>query len=271
MAKLRFYQPVDMLGGDTYPLNIVEVGRREVIVSDGAVGVLHGGNFDIEDDLIVGGTLDEMIGVDIEEEQIAFKAKGIDADFIDYLDIWSDEDFTAAASFLLIGDDKVKSSDGHDVLAAWDGDDRMAGGDGDDTLVGGFGDDRLKGQDGTDVLFGDAGRDRLAGGDGNDILFGGEGRDKLKGQAGKDLLVGEDGDDVLVGGGGLDTFVFDADDGRDLVKDFQLGVDFLAFIDGTAGEVEFDRVSGGTLVTFGETEVMLRDVSDLDPSEFLFV
>jgi Ca2+-binding RTX toxin-like protein len=84
------------------------------------------------------------------------------------------------------------------------------------------GNDRLKGTDGNDVITGLGGSDRLEGDKGNDRLFGGGGDDRLK---------GDNGDDVLSGGAGADRFVFETGDGRDVVKDFEDGIDRIDFLD----------------------------------------
>ena len=62
------------------------------------------------------------------------------------------------------------------------------------------------------VLTGTSKADNLVGGVGNDTLDGGSGNDTLTGGA---------GDDVLTGGAGADRFVFGADFGQDIIKDFQ--------------------------------------------------
>jgi Ca2+-binding RTX toxin-like protein len=114
-----------------------------------------------------------------------------------------------------------------------------------DYLYSGSGDDLLKGGAGDDLLRGGAGNDRLIGGginvreSDNDQLFGGMGNDILLGRGGDDYLVGSNGKDRLVGGTGADTFALarpvngdgtgflgsDAD--RDIILDFQSGVDVL--------------------------------------------
>jgi cysteinyl-tRNA synthetase, unknown class len=71
---------------------------------------------------------------------------------------------------------------------------------------------------GNDVLNGLAGKDRLSGGEGNDKIFGSFGNDRLSGGAGRDIVSGGDG---------RDTFVFRAGDGRDVISDFQNGLDRL--------------------------------------------
>ncbi len=168
---------------------------------------------------------------------------------------------------------------GNGRFADWRGIDVVHGGAGDDTIFGGAGDDKLFGDswrrreadtDGNDYIDGGAGNDRVVGGGGNDELYGGEGRDrvfggtgddKLDGGAGRDVLKGGDGDDDLrggagrdrlFGGDGADDFLFGAeveDGDRDVIVDFELGVDRLVLEDGITIE-SFREVRGRfTLVT----------------------
>ena len=46
---------------------------------------------------------------------------------------------------------------------------------------------------------------------------------------GDDTLEGRGGDDALFGGSGADAFVFDGREGDDVIHDFELGIDKLAF------------------------------------------
>lgn len=64
---------------------------------------------------------------------------------------------------------------------------------------------------------------KLYGGDGHDVIQGGNGDDWISGGDGNDWLSGGKGYDTLVGGAGADTFVFDK--GRDVIADFEDGVD----------------------------------------------
>lgn len=128
----------------------------------------------------------------------------------------------------------VEGTGGSDVLVAGDGKDMLEGGAGDDTLLAGggndmvdagAGNDRVVAGDGNDIVEGGSGNDALMGGAGNDTLHGGAGNDVLNGGSGNDTLNGGAGNDVLTGGSGADTFVFAAGSGRDVVTDFQAGVD----------------------------------------------
>jgi len=94
------------------------------------------------------------------------------------------------------------------------------------------GNDVALGRDGADALHGGDGNDALLGGTGNDRLYGGHDNDWLRGGAGDDLLVGGRGNDLLTGGPGADCFVFDCDNGHDLVTDFTPLVDHLKLVNG---------------------------------------
>ena len=73
---------------------------------------------------------------------------------------------------------------------------------------------------------GNSGANRLAGNGGANRLDGLAGNDTLWGNGGNDTLAGGAGDDRLTGGAGADRFVFTG--GRDVVLDFQHGVDRVA-------------------------------------------
>lgn len=110
---------------------------------------------------------------------------------------------------------------GNDVLNGDGGYDDLFGGIGNDTLSGGDLGDALLGEDGNDQLFGGAGNDvRLSGGAGHDNIRGGSGTDRLIGNEGRDVLNGDSGADDLEGGMQADRFVFNANMGRDTVRDF---------------------------------------------------
>ncbi len=99
---------------------------------------------------------------------------------------------------------------------------------GDDYVIGSVTTDVLVGGSGIDTIFGLGGMDALFGGEGQDMLNGGKGHDRLNGGAESDVLEGGKGNDILTGGAGADRFIFDPDranEGRDIIRDFELGVD----------------------------------------------
>ena len=154
------------------------------------------------------------------------------------------------------GNDTLKGGSRHDYLYGGTGDDSIDGGKGYDiiretadvnfTLT----DTQLIGK-GTDTLVSierailtgglsantiDAsdfsGNAYLYGRNGNDILLGGSNNDYLKGDRGDDLINGGAGKDRLYGGSGKDTFVLSAAIGKDIIYDFEDGVDTLGLSDG---------------------------------------
>ena len=139
------------------------------------------------------------------------------------------------------GNDNLFGRGGNDELFGGDGTDKLYCEDGNDTGYGGMSNDVLSGGFGDDVLHGEPGRDQLFGDDGNDTLWGGTGNDILKGLKGAD---------VLIGGEGADHFAFldydqggIAPDARDLIVDFQTGLDKIDL-----GGIDADAVHSGNNV-----------------------
>ncbi|MEM1313314.1 MAG: hypothetical protein AAGI51_02090 [Pseudomonadota bacterium] len=185
------------------------------------------------------------------------------------------------------GDDTLSGGAGKDVLRGGDDADVLDGGGGADRLIGGAGDDALSGGQGADRLDGGEGADRLDGGGGGDALRGGAGDDMLSGGRGADRLFGGDGADVLNGGAGVDAlkgdaeadvFVFAAADlgaAPDVVADFEVGVDVLAFSGLSAAEVEVVADGGASVVrTVADQTKIVRlkgvDATDVNAARFDF-
>jgi Ca2+-binding RTX toxin-like protein len=101
---------------------------------------------------------------------------------------------------------------------------------------------------------------------GNDLLFG---------KGGDDTLSGGLGRDVMVGGTGSDTFVFSADFGKDVIKDFDAdgGAGMQDFIDATFPGADAISKSGkNTVIDFGsgDTLTLLNILpSQIDASDFV--
>ncbi len=148
------------------------------------------------------------------------------------------------------GSDRLEGTERNDVISALRGTDRLEGDDGNDTLLGGGGSDRLDGDDGNDLLRGGAGADRLKGGNDDDRLFG---------------------------GGGADRFVFETGDGRDIVRDFQDGLDRIDFQDfgfanARQAKAFADQVGDDVRFDFrGDDVVIIQDVrlSDLTAADLI--
>lgn len=97
----------------------------------------------------------------------------------------------------------------------------------DDMILGDDLDNEIHSDDGRDYLFGDLGNDRLYGDGGKDKLEGHLGHDELYGGDDDDYLNGGKGDDTLYGGLGRDTFIFNMNDGQDIIHDFEDGKDII--------------------------------------------
>jgi len=196
------------------------------------------------------------------------------------------------------GDDLVSGRAGRDVFNGASGDDVLIGGKGFDTAVffggmdaivdlsvakrqdTGSGMDRLSGIEcvysgsGNDELSGNASGNGLYSGDGADLLSGRSGNDSLKGGDGDDTLWGGVGRDLLVGGSGLDQFVFGSRSGSDVVADFEVGIDRMAFTDGVANfaALRLMIVEGGVEILFtgGAITILGLTLSDISEADFDF-
>lgn len=221
------------------------------------------------------------------------------------LDLLEDQFQIASDTFRLTGDaDVLDAGLGNDVVFGYRGTDRLNGGADDDRLYGGGENDVLRGDGGNDQLFGGTGNDRLAGGDGNDTarggkgadvmlgdagddllfgnlgadtIWGGEGNDRLVGQNGNDFLTGGDGRDILKGGVGWDEFIYtDMREGRDVIRDFEDGIDLInlsalgiGFDDVTVAEAQ---AGASSMISFGNTHILLQNVTTamVDSGDFVF-
>jgi len=206
------------------------------------------------------------------------------------------------------GNDALMGGDGNDTLVGSQGSDEIFGGAGDDRLFVDASDTIIDGGDGFDLVFvtgeagvsldlaasnvefarGNVGNDlldgsglvsavRLSGSDGDDVVNGGGGNDNLFGGRGDDTIRGGDGNDNLRGSqrfesGDSDIFIFDGNDGRDVIQDFELDLDTL-FVDmegASFDDVTVSSFRNDAIVAFGETEVRLRNVDSDAISEEIF-
>ncbi|MEM9059270.1 MAG: hypothetical protein AAGD13_02305 [Pseudomonadota bacterium] len=189
----------------------------------------------------------------------------------------------------------VGSSAGEDFVGGA-GNDTINARAGDDTMVGGLGDDQYFVEQAGDVVIEQANQgydlvrstlsftlganieagaarnntvviditgnelsNELSGNDQSNVLTDDLGRDRLRALGGDDTLEGGADNDVLEGGTGADVFVFNANDGLDLITDFEVGLDRidvtslgiayadLIIIDGVLGaNVLYDDTPGNT-------------------------
>lgn len=184
------------------------------------------------------------------------------------------------------GNDYGDGGAGCDTFFGGAGDDSFSGGAGNDMLYGQVGDDTLNGNDGCDSLYGGPGddtlnggshNDLLSGGSGNDQLLGGNGCDKLYGNSGNDWLQGGNHNDILAGGSGCDSFVFETNDGRDTIKDFNKHYDSLVIDNSVATHISQVNVYSfdwgkSTLITFDcdNTQIVLENFKCWNVSSDMF-
>lgn len=177
-----------------------------------------------------------------------------------------------------VGDmnEAIVGTEADETLEGGSGSDTVAGGLGDDLISGNAGDDILRGDanlrssdpdGGDDTLFGGAGDDRIGGKGGNDQLFGEDGNDRLFGDEGDDLLDGGLGNDQLFGGAGADQFVLAAGNGRDSIRDFEVGVDSIGLEGLTLDQLELTEQNNGIRIRLIETDEVLAVVQDVQMGE----
>jgi len=160
-----------------------------------------------------------------------------------------------------------------------------------DTITGTLGGDDIYGKGGHDTLYGDpdrvkalsvdqeiplGGDDLIDGGRGNDFIHGQAGDDQLYGQQGRDRIYGGDGDDLLDGGigsdvyhggAGADTFVLAPGFGFDVVRDFQVGTDYLQLDDQiNLGSLEISQYGHRTFVGT-EDDSIIAILNDVNANE----
>ncbi|NET00249.1 MAG: tandem-95 repeat protein [Sphaerospermopsis sp. SIO1G1] len=73
----------------------------------------------------------------------------------------------------------------------------------------------------------------------NDVIDGLGGDDIIEGDQGNDTLNGGSGNDTLIGSAGIDTFRFEANNGQDIINDFDIATEVIQIVSGlgfTTGE-----------------------------------
>lgn len=178
--------------------------------------------------------------------------------------------------------DNLFGQSGQDTLRGGDGLDRLFGGTGNDFGRGGTGNDGLFGEQGNDTLNGEQGNDRFFGGAGNDDLDGSAGNDTLYGGAGFDTLKGGAGNDLLQGNFNADTFVFENNNGDDIISDFDArnGLEKIDLSDVTdivnlydLFANHMDQAGANTVINIGAGNSITLvgvNMNDLDNADFIF-
>ena len=103
------------------------------------------------------------------------------------------------------GNDRIRGTNGNDLVFALEGNDVVNSSNGDDCVVGGAGNDIINNSNGNDIMLGEEGNDRLNGSNGRDIILGGDGRDIIKASNGNDVIEGGSGNDDIEGSNGDDN------------------------------------------------------------------
>ena len=185
------------------------------------------------------------------------------------------------------GDDLVEGNNGNDVLYGMDGNDHVFGGKGDDEVYGGTGRDFVFGENGRDLVragqgddiaYGNNGQDKVFGDEGNDLVDGGANNDLINGGENNDRLIDGSGQDRLFGGTGADVFELVLDGDRDVIRDFELGLDKIDLTRWSISYDDLDRDSfaGRVTLTYMDEEIELRamfgflDRDDLTEDMFIF-
>ncbi|MBA4718350.1 MAG: HYR domain-containing protein [Nitrosopumilus sp.] len=106
-----------------------------------------------------------------------------------------------------LGNDKLKGTNGNDLIFGLDGNDKINGKKGNDCIYGGDGNDYINGHHGDDEIYGGNGNDKISGHKGDDKLFGDAGNDKIRGGYGDDVIDGGDDYDYCKGGKGSNTII----------------------------------------------------------------
>ena len=236
-------------------------------------------------DLIDGGSGDDRLYGDADSDRLVL---GTGDDIADggagNDDIFARADQVDANDFLFggTGDDMFHSQSGGLLdltsLGAFSGFERVRVAGGQDAI--GTDDDLIwTGRASAETFTLGGGVDKVKAGGAADVISGGGGDDVLKGQGGADVIQGGAGIDKLKGGDDADRFVFAAGFERDVVLDFEDGIDLLdvsafGFADFATdidplmttinGKAVIDFATGDRLVLNGVAE------SDLSDADFIF-
>lgn len=200
-------------------------------------------------------------------------------------------------------DDTLIGHDGNDILRGGPGNDLMVGGLGNDHyIVDDLGDVIVEQPDegydtawvsvsgywvspNIEVVYLAGTANLVHGSDGGENLVanpligstldGRGGNDILWGSNAHDVLDGGRGDDILYGYGGADLFVFNIPDwGHDQISDFHRAEGDKLYMVGS-GVTGFSQLSvtvagGNTALRYGDNEIFLYNVTDIQASDFVF-
>lgn len=115
----------------------------------------------------------------------------------------------------------------------------------------------------------------LTGNDEQNQVIGNNGRNILSGLGGDDLVSGRGGNDRLSGGGGVDTFNFVNGHGKDVITDFEQGVDRLNFehyngVTSTDDLVMSQKGDDVLIKLLNGDQIIMLNQDGVDTNDFLF-
>ncbi len=140
-----------------------------------------------------------------------------------------------------------------------------------ENLITGSGDDFVFGNKAHNQIELKGGGDKAHARGGHDVLMGNGGRDFLIGGPGGDVLDGGLGSDTLKGGSGNDTFVLSDRSGKDIIKDFVQGSDFIDVPDPELATLRISNTGHLTVDYLGNWAILrgLTYSPALDPLDFV--
>ncbi|MEA5553741.1 alkaline phosphatase PhoX [Anabaena cylindrica UHCC 0172] len=210
------------------------------------------GTVERTDNLVEGGQLLFLISPDaslVQDENLVSGStsadtliSGVDFDGVNDTVFTGAGDDEVDASFrgVLVGNNRIFTGSGADVIYVADGD-RAFGGSGNDEF------------DATDVMG-----YRISGGTGNDIFYLGENGRALGGDGNDIFYVQEGGGNLLSGGAGADQFwIYNGDlpSTANTIVDFEIGTDVLGI--GVAGVDFADLTFSGNSIALGNTTIAI--------------
>ncbi|WP_069299698.1 M10 family metallopeptidase C-terminal domain-containing protein [Neptunicoccus sediminis] len=209
------------------------------------------------------------------------KAALLDAGIIPVFAVTSDvtADYQALVDAFGFGTVVPLSSDSSDIIAAFEDGISGAADSLIENAIGTAHRDDIFGNSADNMIKGKAGNDKIRGAGGDDYLKGNKGKDKLDGGKGHDMLDGGADKDKLTGGAGADTFVFDVshpDHSRDVVKDYEDGVDKIMVLNDTMlsfADIDVRQAGGKTILSHdGDDFALLKSTNsaDIDATDFVF-
>ena len=160
--------------------------------------------------------------------------------------------------------DRIIGNDSNSFLSGEADNDTIFGFSGKDNILGGTGADGINGGAGSDRILGEDGDDELEGGDGDDLIIGGNGSDFIRGLEGFDILTGESG---------VDFFYLIPNTDRDVITDFEDGIDKLVLTPTPQFDSEFNfsdlsivPSNNGTKIVLNQTNETLATLRGVNPS-----